>query len=303
MATVFYDKAAVELTYGNVTQQLLATDCSLSFSNSMQPLYSIGTKGALGQFPAAARQGDLSFNFLTTITGENGGGRVGGAGVAGNIVNYLASGIKNSTNSHASGVQIKFAGVSGSGFLNSYGFNVGSNTISTSSAGFTFFGSGDQMAPVSGYIAEFAGNTAQTGILATGVAHGRYTNLDTFRTSIASTAAERAIGPAAQEDGTIFSADYSISFNHVPVYKVGQEFPTTTFYTTAQESLGITEDVFNSGLAFDQAGQNLTMQVKGLNTAGQAMEVGLSGATQVSTAMSAGMDDIVRTQKNLTSVY
>ena len=45
------------------------------------------------------------------------------------------------------------------------------------------------------------------------------------------------------------------------------------------------------------------MQVKGLDTAGQVMEVGLSGATQVSTAMSAGMDDIVRTQKNLTSVY
>jgi hypothetical protein len=293
MATVFYDKAAVELTYGNVTQKLLATDCSLSFSNSMQPLYSIGTKGALGQFPAAARQGDLSFNFLTTITGENGGSRVGGVPLAGNIVNYLASGIKNSTNSHASGVQIKFAGVSGSGFLNSYGFNVGSNTISTSSAGFTFFGSGDQQAPVSGFLNDFAGNTTQTGILATGIAHGRYTNLDAFRTTI----------DANSDQGTVFSADYSISFNHVPVYKVGQEFPTTTFYTTAQESLGITEDVFNSGLAFDQAGQNLTMQVKGLNTAAQVMEVGLSGATQVSTAMSAGMDDIVRTQKNLTSVY
>jgi len=299
MATVFYDKAAVELTFGSVTQKLLATDCSLSFSNSMQPLYSIGTKGALGQFPAAARQGDLSFNFLTTITGENGGGRVGGVPLAGNIVNYLASGIKNSTNSHASGVQIKFAGVSGSGFLNSYGFNVGSNTISTSSAGFTFFGSGAQEAPVSGFLHEFAGNTTQTGILATGVAHGRYTNLDIFRTSISNA----VLGPTAADNGTVFSADYSISFNHVPVYKVGQEFPTTTFYTTAQESLGITEDVFNSGLAFDQAGQNLTMQVKGLNTDAQVMEVGLSGATQVSTAMSAGMDDIVRTQKNLTSVY
>lgn len=293
MATVFYDKAAVELTYGSITQKLLATDCSLSFSNSMQPLYSIGTKGALGQFPAAARQGDLSFNFLTTITGTAGGGKVGNTPLAGNIVNYLASGIKNSTNSHASGVQIKFAGVSGSGFLNSYGFNVGSNTISTSSAGFTFFGSGDQQAPVSGFLDEFAGNTAQTGILATGVAHGRYTNLDTFRTTI----------DANSDQGTVFSADYSISFNHVPVYKVGQEFPTTTFYTTAQESLGITEDVFNSGLAFDQAGQNLTMQVKGLNNSMNTMAVGLSGATQVSTAMSAGMDDIVRTQKNLTSVY
>jgi len=29
----------------------------------------------------------------------------------------------------------------------------------------------------------------------------------------------------------------------------------------------------------------------------------LSGAKQVSTAMSAGMDDIVRTQKNLTAAY
>jgi len=33
------------------------------------------------------------------------------------------------------------------------------------------------------------------------------------------------------------------------------------------------------------------------------MEIGISGAKQVSTSMSAGLDDIVRTQKNLTAAY
>ena len=92
MATVFYDKAAVKVTVANVSEVLLASDCSVSFSNSQQPFYAIGNKGALGQYPNAARQGDVSFSFLTSITGSN-------FGQPGNIINYIASGIKNSTNS------------------------------------------------------------------------------------------------------------------------------------------------------------------------------------------------------------
>ena len=64
MATVFYDKAAVKVTVANVSEVLLASDCSVTFSNSQQPFYAIGNKGALGQFPNAARQGDVSFSFL-----------------------------------------------------------------------------------------------------------------------------------------------------------------------------------------------------------------------------------------------
>ena len=289
MATVFYDKAAVEVTHNGVSEQLLATDCSLSFSNAQAPLYAIGSKGTLGQFPAGARQGDLSFSFLTTITGTY-------FGVNGNIINSLASGVKAaaSNTSEVSGVEIKFAGVSGSGYLNSYGVGVQSNSVSSSSCGFTFFGSGTQL-PITGRLDNFAGQTIQTGKLATGVAHGRYTNLDNFATSIT----------AGDSAANVFGADYSISFNHNPVYKVGQEFPMTCLYTNAQETLGITEDVFQSGLAFDPAASNLTLTLSGLggSPAGTSMGIGLSGVKQVSTAMSAGMDDIVRTQKNLTAVY
>ena len=88
---------------------------------------------------------------------------------------------------------------------------------------------------------------------------------------------------------------------------MGQEFPAVALYANAQESLGLTENIFQSGLAFDQGGSDLTLSVSGLAPlvagGGSSMNIGLAGATQVSTAMSAGMDDIVRTQKNLTSVY
>ena len=289
MATVFYDKAAVEVTHNGVSEQLLATDCSLSFSNAQAPLYAIGSKGTLGQFPAGARQGDLSFSFLTTITGTAFGLNKGG-----NIINSLASGIKHAANndSEVSGVQIKFAGVSGSGYLNSYGLGIQSNSVSSSSCGFTFFGSGTQL-PVTGRLESFAGQTIQTGKLATGIAHGRYTNLNNFATSL-------TVGDTSP--ASVFGADYSITFNHNPVYKVGQEFPMTCLYTNAQETLGLTEDVFESGLAFDPGASNLVLTVSGLGGS-HGMEIGLSGAKQVSTAMSAGMDDIVRTQKNLTAVY
>ena len=289
MATVFYDKAAVEVTHNDVTEQLLATDCSLNFSNSQQPLFMIGAKRALGQFPSSARVGDLSFNFLTTITGTH-------FGQNGNIINTVASGIKNcaSNGSETSGVTVKFAGVSGLGFLTSYGLGVASNSVSSSSAAFTFYGSGTQLS-VSGRLTGVAGEPLNTGALTTGIVQGRYTNLDNFATTVSAP-------NTATETATIFSAEYSLSLGYNPVYKIGQEFPTTCFYTNAQESINITEDVFNSGLAFKETSQNLVMTVSGLGGS-SGMEVGMSGAQQVNTSMQAGLDDIVRTQKTLTAVY
>jgi|TARA_R110000824_G_scaffold98252_1_gene234454 hypothetical protein len=286
MATVFYDKAAVEVKHNGVTEQLLASDCSLNFTNSQQPLYAIGSKGVVGQFPSAARGGSLSFSFLTTVTGTH-------FGQNGNIINSLASGIKNaaSNSSAVSGVEIKFAGVSGSGYLTSYSLGVASNSISSSSAAFTFYGSGSQL-PVTGRLAPLAGQALNTVSLATGIAHGRFTNLNNLATSISN----------PEETATVFGAEYSLSLSYNPIYKVGQEFPTTCLYTNAQESVNITEDIFNSGLAFNETANDLTMTLSGLGGS-NGMEIGISGAKQVSTSMSAGLDDIVRTQKNLTAAY
>ena len=301
MATVFYDQAAVRIiTPVGVEETLLATDCSVNFSASQTPLYSIGKKGSLGQFPSAARAGDVSFNFLTTITGTDVSGNVGGVPKAGNIINYMASGIKNSTDSLASGCIIQVAGLSGTGFLNSYSFNIGSNTISSSSASFTLFGSGSTETPVIGRLSgSLYAPDGNTGLLATGVAHGRFTSLGApFQTSLEKTTI------AGADDGTVFGADYSISFNHNPVYKIGQEFPTTTFYTTAAESVNVTEDIFNSGLAFNESPTDATMVIRSLtNSAAISMHVGLKGLKQQSTSMSAGLDDIVRSQKTLTTTY
>ena len=69
MATVFYDKAAVKVSFGGINETLLASNCSINFASPSQPMYAIGSKGSLGQFPAGARAGDMSFGFLTTITG------------------------------------------------------------------------------------------------------------------------------------------------------------------------------------------------------------------------------------------
>lgn len=297
---IFYDKAAVKVTVGNTNEVLLASDCSVSFSSSVQPLYTIGRKGSLGQFPSAARAGEISFSFLTCITGEH-------DKQPGNIINYLASGIKGSINSNASGALIQVAGLSGTGFLSSYSFNVASNSVSTSSASFTLFGSGEVAnnqnlnVPISGRLAnsDFSPSTganpaaATNSVLATGIGHGRFTNLDGFRTELT--------GPTS--NGTIFGADYSISFNHNPIYKVGQEFPSCTYYTTASESMNITEDVFNSGLSFSGVDVgDVMLNVKGLDSSKQ-MQVGLSGLKQINSSASVGLDDIVRTQKTLVAAY
>ena len=292
MATVFYDKAAVSVEWGDVGETLLASDFTVNYSTSATPLYSIGSKGALGQFPSAARVGEVSFNFITSITGKH-------YGQGGNIVNFLASGIKHSVGSAASGVTISGAGVKGLGFLNSYSFNVASNSVSSSSASFTFYGDVAEL-PVSGRLADSTASPHTGAQLATGVGHGRYTTLTDLKTTLV----------GAADSSSVFGADYSISFNHNPVYKVGQEFPVTSLYTTAQESINVTENVFQSGLAFNEDAATYTINLSGLATPAnaltegtKAMQVEMVSGKQVSTSMSAGLDDIVRSQKTLTASY
>lgn len=301
MARVFYDKAPVEIRVGNYSETLIATDCSINFNNSQAPVYAVGKKRPIGQFPAAARAGDISFNFLTSITGTF--DAIVGISTAtqGNIINYLADHIKNSADSEASGVTIKCAGVSGIGFLNSYSFNTTANSISSSSASFTLFGSGTNL-PISGRL---SGVSAGVGIgndsVNTGIAHGRYTTMPTtLNTKIYQS--DAALGER-YATGTIYSADYSISFNHSPIYKIGQEFPTTTFYNNASESINVAEDVFNSGLKYDEDNKTFSIELKGLDVSKAGMFVQVTKAKQISTSASVGLDDIIRTQKSLTAAY
>tara|TARA_R100000152_G_C6768053_1_gene193406 strand:- start:139 stop:1020 length:882 start_codon:yes stop_codon:yes gene_type:complete len=293
MAQVFYDKAAVEVSVGGVTETLLASDCNINYSNSLQPLYVIGNKGSLGHVPGGPRVGDISFNFLTSITGKV-------HSYPGNVINYLASGLKHSIGSTGSGVLIKCAGMSGMGFLNSYAFNTASNSVSTSSASFSLFGGFDSAADsvISGRITGTDPAISNPGgtAVATGVAHGRYTDLTNLKTTISAP-------NAGTEVGTVYSADYSISFNHNPIYKVGQEFPTTTLYTNASESINVAEDVFNSGLTYTGDANDYLINLKGVDATEQTMEVKMISGHQVNTSATVGLDDIIRTQKTLTAAY
>jgi hypothetical protein len=293
MAQVFYDKAAVEVSVGGVTETLLASDCNINYSNSLQPLYVIGNKGSLGHVPGGPRVGDISFNFLTSIRGKVNS-------YPGNVINYLASGLKHSIGSTGSGVLIKCAGMSGMGFLNSYAFNTASNSVSTSSASFSLFGGFDSAADsvISGRITGTDPAISNPGgtAVATGVAHGRYTDLTNLKTTISAP-------NAGTDEGTVYSADYSISFNHNPIYRVGQEFPTTTLYTNASESINVAEDVFNSGLTYTGDANDYLINLKGVDSTEQTMEVKMISGHQVNTSATVGLDDIIRTQKTLTAAY
>ena len=133
--------------------------------------------------------------------------------------------------------------------------------------------------------------------MASGIGHARYTNLDNFALVIEN----------PTETATVYGIDYSLSLNYDPIFKVGQEFPTTCLYTNAQESVTITEDLFDSGLKFDPlSNQNLTLTISGLPLLGvqpPGMQIGISGYKSVSSSMAAGVGDIVRTQRTLTAAY
>ena len=295
MAQVFYDKAAVEVAVAGLSETLLASDCSIGLGNSLRPLYTIGNKGSLGYTPSGPREGSISFNFITSITGYN-------HGQQGNLINYLASGLKHAVGSTGSGVLIKCAGMSGIGFLNSYSFDTASNSVSTSSASFTLFGGFNDSSdlPVSGRISGDAPLLSNPGgvAVATGVAHGAHTPLESLKTEIKAPAAA-----GGDQEGVIYSARYSISFTHSPVYKIGEEFPTLTFYNNGSESIDVAEDIFNSGLSYTGDPRDYTLTLKGVDAAQKSMEVKMISGVQTSTSASIGLDDIVRSQKTLTAAY
>ena len=148
MASIRYDQVPVVIEHGGRTERMLAYDCSLSEAADLTPVYLLGKQSIVEQTPQGARTASISFSYTPVLKGiiDVDIDKVGNY----NIINELASGLKNSKASQTSGVSIRFGRISGEGLLSSYSFSLSPYSPVECTVNFELFGSGENNLPVTG---------------------------------------------------------------------------------------------------------------------------------------------------------
>ncbi len=291
MASIRYDQIPLTIQYGSRTEKILAYDCSLSETADLQPVYSIGKKGVAEQAPQGARTASVSFSYtpvLTGITNE----RFKSKGDY-NIINGVASGLKTTKASQSSGVSLVFGGISGEGLLTSYSVSLEPYAPVQCSVNFELFGSGENI-PASGELKAQSLFRSPASALASGVGHSAYSSFMTAQSPATITSSD--------ETGILKSVNYSINFNYEPVYKLGQEFPSTFLYHSATEEARLMENVYETGIAFTGKSEKFHLDVKSIDN-NNTISVNMENPVLMSTQLRVGSNGVAETEKTIRSFY
>ena len=291
MASIRYDKIPLIIEYGSRKEKILAYDCSLSEAAELQPVYSIGKKGVAEQTPAGARTASISFSYTPVLTGlTNADYQIKGDF---NIINHVANGLKTSKKPQTSGIAIRFGGISGEGLLTSYTFSLTPYAPVQCSVNFELFGSGQDL-PASGELKAQAVDRNRKSSIASGVGHSAY--------SAFMTAGSPATITSSNETGVLQSVDYSINFEYEPVYSLGQEFPSTFMYHSANEEVRVTENIYETGIAFTGKGEDFKLNIKSIDNA-NTISVIMENPVLTNTQVSVGGGGVAETEKTIRSFY
>ena len=286
MASIRYDKIPLILEYDGRTEKVLAYDCSLNEEATLQPAYSIGKQGIAEQTPAGARKASVSFSYTPVLTGYS------TVGNEFNIINEAASKQKILKGTQATEVAIRFGGISGEGLLESYSVSLEPYAPVTCNVNFLLLGSGENI-PVSGELIS-QDQAHKQADLASDVGHTAYSDFMAGESPATIT--------SDNQTGVLTSVNYSINFNYEPVYKLGQEFPSTFLYHSANERAEISENTFETGIAFTGKAENFDLEIKSLDNK-TAMRIRMTRPIVKDSRLSISAGDIANTSKTLNSFY
>ena len=294
MASIRYDQVPVVIEHGGRTERMLAYDCSLSEAADLTPVYLLGKQSIVEQTPQGARTASISFSYTPVLKGiiDVDIDKVGNY----NIINELASGLKNSKASQTSGVSIRFGRISGEGLLSSYSFSLSPYSPVECTVNFELFGSGESDLPVTGALEKESPESFKliNSKLAEDVGHTAYSDF--------MTAGSPATITDNQETGVLQNINYSINFEYEPVYKLGQEFPAEFLYHQAREEASVTENVYETGIHFTGNGESFYLKINSLSN-NNAMEIRMDDPVLSNTQASVRGGDIIQTSKTIRSFY
>lgn len=291
MASIRYDKIPLILEYYGRTEKVLAYDCSLSEEATLEPVYALGKQGIAEQTPAGARKASVSFSYTPVLTGES------TVGNEFNIINRAANKQKTTRGNQALEIKhgtiaMRFGGISGEGILESYSVSLEPYAPVTCNVNFLLFGSGENV-PISGELIS-QDQAYKQADLASDVGHTAYSDFMAGESPATIT--------SDNQTGVLTSVNYSINFNYEPVYKLGQEFPSTFLYHSANEQAKIEENTFETGIAFTGKAENFDLEIKSLDNK-TAMRIRMTKPVVKDSRLSVSAGDIASTSKTLNSFY
>ena len=201
--------------------------------------------------------------------------------------------MKTSKKAQTSGISIRFGGISGEGLLSSYSFQLESYSPVECSVNFELFGSGEDL-PASGELKSQTITRNEQSAIASGVGHSAF--------SAFMTAGSPATITSSDETGILQSVNYAINFDYEPVYKLGQEFPSSFLFHSASEETRVSENLYETGIEFTGKAENFKLNIKSIDNA-NAISVNMDKPVLANTQLRVGAGGIAQAEKTIRSFY
>ena len=211
MAFLYYDQVDVLVNNSGI----LATDASINSSNALKPVYVLGRKNSLGQIPNGPVRSNINLSYLAETFNDHGYNKVLLLKTGHENFNYPSD-------------RIVIAGLTGNGYLTSYGFTVSPNEPVSISAAY------DCYIDISGSPTTKLSSTKYNASSGSGIPYGM--------TCFAFTSGNYNVIPS-------YNFKYSFKVNWQPVYGLGAKEPLQVQYLGAEETFVLTRDAY-TGIQF-----------------------------------------------------
>jgi hypothetical protein len=273
--SVYYDQIDILINGTGI----LAENANLQTDASINPLFLLGYRDNVNQVPNGPITSKISLNYILEINSEP----------TKNIVNS----IKNIHNDLIySPIILNFAGVSGSYYLQSFGFSANPNSLIRANAQFISF---DRL---SGNLLKSVNSVNYNTTKFSGIGHGWTVYISSLQNKLPT-----------------YSFDYNFEVNWQPIYTIGQKYPIQVQLQTCKENMKFVRDVFEQvdfsgrkGEDYISSGNiNDTIKISGLlaiiSGNNYGFEIGITGGKVKNYEMSADPDNIIRIITEINKYY
>lgn len=262
MPRIYYDQCELRINNTGV----IATSANLNSDIALGPVYTLGKRKPFKRLvttgPASST---FQIQYIINPTGDPGF----------NTISEIKNFISAPTNYN--GVTIALAGITGySCYLNNYSIKIEPNNVITAQASYISY------VPISGDISI---KSNPNSAVSDSIAHSSRINIVSGKSL----------------DGDSYSFSYAFNCNLNPIYVLGQREPVEVKPIRAQETVNMTENVFNK-LVYTGENVPLRISISGLldnnNFTIQMPDAHINNST-----IETNLDDIIRTTKTLTQYY
>lgn len=262
MPRIYYDQC--ELSINNTG--IIATSANLNSDVNLGPVYTLGKRKPFKrQVTTGPASSTFQIQYIINPTGDP----------AFNTVSEIKNFISAPAN--YDGVTIALAGITGYNcYLNNYSMKIEPNNVVTAQASYICY------KPISGNLSlKTNPNTAS----ADSIAHSSKISLISGKSL----------------NGDTYNFSYTFAANLNPIYVLGQREPIEVKPIRAQETVNMTENIFNK-LVYTGENIPLKISISGLldNT---DFSINMPDAHINNSTIETNLDDIVKTTKTLTQYY